>query len=136
MNTYTQKNLSWIRHEKICANTGRVQLRIDHPSGKTLFGSVVGSDIENRMEPAPITHASTDMKYSPNRSETPTSKLCEKEATETSSSNIHMEKLAKVSKFLPSRRSEQANIREKISFRYQNDPAPDEIDDAMQLQVK
>ena len=78
-------------NEKICDNTGRMQLSIDHPLGKTFIGNIVGSDIETQMESAPITHASTDVEYSPNRSKTLTSKLCEKEATETSSSNIHME---------------------------------------------
>ena len=70
---------------KICANTGRMQLSIDHPSGETFIGNVVGSDIETQMESAPITHASTDVEYSPNRSKTLTSKLCEKETTEMSS---------------------------------------------------
>ena len=66
---------------KICTNTGRMQVSIDHPSGEFFIGNVVGSDIENQMESAPITHASTDVEYSPNRSKMLTSKLCEKEAT-------------------------------------------------------
>ena len=70
------------------------------------------------MESTSITHASTDVEYSPNRSKTLTSKLCEKEATETSSSNIHMKKFGNVFKFIPTRRPEQAKIGETISFIY------------------
>ena len=76
------------------------------------------------------------MGYSPNRSETPTSKLCAKEAAEMSSPNIHRKKLAKASEFLPSRRSGQANIREEINFRHQPDAAPDEVDDAIASEVE
>ena len=70
------------------------------------------------MKSASIIHVSTDAEYSPDRSKTLTSKLCEEEATETSSLNIHMEKFAKVSKFIPTRRPEQAKIGETIRFIY------------------
>ena len=110
---------------KICANAGRVQLSSDHPSGKTLFDSVVGSNIENQMKSAPITHASTDMEYSPKKPKKLTNKLCEKVATEKSGPNIGIKKFAKIYKFLPSRRPVQAKIGLTISFLYspENDPS-------------
>ena len=58
------------------------------------------------------------MEYSPKKPKTITSKLCEKEATEKSSSNIRMKKFAKISKFLPSRRPKQVKIGQTISFIY------------------
>ena len=102
-----------------------MQLSIDHPSGKTLFSSEVRSDIENQMKSAPITHASTDMEYNPKKPKKLTNKLCEKVATEKSGPNIGMKKFAKIYKFLPSRRPEQAKIGLTISFLYspENDPS-------------
>ena len=68
-------------NEKVYANTGETQLSIAHPSGETFIGNNNGNDIKDQGDSASIIHASTDVEYSPNRSKTLTSKLCEEEAT-------------------------------------------------------
>ena len=50
---------------KMCTNAGRVQVSIDHQSGKSPFDSVVGSSNGNQMKLAPISNATKEMEYSP-----------------------------------------------------------------------
>ena len=52
-------------NERICTDVRKVHQDNDHPSGKTLFGNIGGSDIENLVKSDSITQASTEMKYSP-----------------------------------------------------------------------
>ena len=52
-----------------------------------------------------------DKEHSPDSPETLTSEVCEKGINKRSSSNIHMEKFEKVSKFMPARKPEEAKTR-------------------------
>ena len=88
-----------------------------------------GKSIDNNSENGAKTpvesvsdiHIPEDKKYSHNNSEALPSKLCEERVKKTSSLNIHMEKFAKVSKFIPARRPDQARIGEMIHFMYSPD---------------
>ena len=105
-------------------NPERMQLSIDHPTGKNSFDNAAGSSNGNQMRSAIITHASKDMQYNPKEAKMLANKQCETIATEKSSPNTVMKRFAKIHKFLPSRRPELAKIGQTVSFLYSLDGDP------------
>ena len=75
---------------KMCTNVGRVQLSIDHPSGKTSLDSAGGSSIGNQMKLAHITNASKDMDYSLKREEIDKDKTDDANTSEVESEAVHV----------------------------------------------